>query len=405
MRLDEAQDLHRSTFDPHEETPWALLFAHLPWAPEPEALAFVAALPEGEHWTPYVDVDPRHASVRDALIARVRALPVGRERVEGLCSLAPFLDEGLLREGLQGLLEGVAPGFDWIGGKPVSHRSFHARLLRRLGPADKERWIAGSPDGDDEALRRNAIDAWTDEAARRLYAALWTPAPEHFPSRLLWIASALPEDLRADALARVRRDPKPSTRRLHLADFADLLTDNEREDLFENPWNDYTRENESSIVDHLQVIADLLPALSPAHRRRALDRALALPTGYHRSGALIELLPALDGALREEALVALEAVTANEGLWARGGVSDVPFSVEAIERLLASGPVLQARVLRGELVAALLDCADEATIDRALAPLFATLPALEAWDRQDALVSLAPWFAPLSSWVLRVYAP
>jgi hypothetical protein len=391
----------RATIAALERPPVALWFAQCPHLAEAEAVALVTHVVRSapvEQWTIHSgNFSQWPADARAVYIAGVAALPPGRRRTESLCRLAEHLDEGLLREGFDGLLAEHSPRHEEHHGKIFSNAHLHEALLRRVPMAWKDEWCARQPrEPNDlfaaEVLLRSQIDGWSDATVRRCWAEAIARRPGRVPEDLLWLADMLPPDLRAGALARVRACPDDGERLHYLVRFADSLTEHERIELIEQAWQYCAKGYESMIASDLTRIAPLLPAAPPALTSRCLEIALNLPTGFHRHAAVSGLLPALAADEQTLAVQALERITVEEGLWAREMTWE-EFSIPALVRMLQAPAVLRAGYLRDSLAAALFVRADAATQEQALAPWLAMLAGMDAEDRTDSLVVLTPWLA------------
>ena len=212
---------------------------------------------------------------------------------------------------------------------------------------------------------------------------------------LLFFAARLPTELKEAALATIRASDE-STRLLHLARFDAELTDAERRELVETPWNVYTRDTPRCQAEHLERVAAHLPKVPAALRERWLEIVLRFQDDYDLQRGLVALLPALAGEGRRRAADALVRSVIREGRF---------YTIEQPWELLpddAFGPLLRRLQddaygwSRAAIIAHLIDARAPALVDRCMQPLLDALPEREPDHRVELVDAMTPWLADRS---------
>jgi hypothetical protein len=329
----------------------------------------------------------------------IRALPAGEERIEALLQVARHLTPAERDEALAGLLDGTYPEVTWAHTKPMSRCLLINAFVRTLPAPAREAWVLARarPDQDTsvggELRARHDVDLLTEEAIRAMWARLQQEEPTRgVPLDYLGLASRLPPDLRAEALARIRACPKQSERLYHLVEFDEELTDEERREVVEVPWNDYTRGEPRAQGTHLQRVAAHLPRVSPAVRRRWLEVVLAFEDSYTRQLGLLALLPSLEGQDHEEAVSALLAAVEEDGCFHGDDRWDL-LSEEALRRFLLRQREDPYGWHRDGLVVHIWAQRPASVADRLLPLLLEALETRPADTRLEIVGVLTPWLA------------
>lgn len=330
-------------------------------------------------------------------LTRVRSLPPGKDRIFALCTVPDRLTDAERREVFAGIVDGTLPSTTFGHTKPLSNAPLIEAFIR-IAPEDwQETWIAMKADGDDfmEALARRAVGRLTEPALRRMWSRGDDDA--EVPSSILKVLEHLPADLRASALARLRASDSRSARLLHLARFDAELTDAERREVVEVPWNAYTRDDPRSQADHLQRVASHLPKVPLELRRRWLHTVLAFTEDFDLQRGLMALLPSLSGADHRQAVDALVASVLRVG---RFYTSETRWDLLPDDAL---GPLL-LRLRedcygwpRDQIIAHLLTARDPALADRCLRPLLAVLGEVGPDHCLEIVLAMTPWLADASA--------
>lgn len=336
-------------------------------------------------------------------LACIRALPPGKERIEALCTIARRLTLAERREALDGILDGTLPDTTYEHTKLLSYRHVITDFLRTLPEAWQEEWIATEATDDvfDEARARRDLGRFTEVALRKMWSQIdhaSTPSRD-IPLSYLGLAEHLPPDLKGLALARIRASTSQSSRLFHLAKFDGELTDAERYDVVEVPWNEHTRHDprsQASQADHLQHVVTHLPKVPVELRQQCLQTVLTFTEDYDLQRGLIALLPSLSGKDHRQAVDALVASVIRKGRF---------YTIETRWSLLpddALGPLL-LRLRedaygwsRNQIIAHLVEERDPALADRCLRPLLDGLSDLDADHCIETVHALTPWLADRS---------
>jgi hypothetical protein len=329
-------------------------------------------------------------------LAYIRALPPGKARIEALCTVARRLTLAERREALDGILDGTLPESTYEHTKPLSYHGVITTFLRTLPEAWREEWIATKAiTVFDEALARRDLGCFTEEALRKMWSQIdhdSTPS-EDVPSSYLRVAEHLPPDLKELALARIRASTSQSDRLFHLASFDDELTDAERYQVVEVPWNEHTRHHPRFQAHHLQHVVTHLPKVPVELRQQWLQTVLAFTEDYDLQRGLMALLPSLSGKDYRQAADALVASVIREG---RFHTSEARWSLLPDD---AFGPLLlRLRAdaygwSRNEIIAHLVEERAPALADRCLRPLLDGLSDLDADHCIETVHALTPWLA------------
>jgi hypothetical protein len=332
-------------------------------------------------------------------LACIRALPPGKERIKALCTVARRLTLAEQREALNGILDRTLPEGTYEHTKPLSYHNVITDFLRTLPEAWQEEWIAAqATDVSAEASARRDLGRSTEVALRKMWSQIdhaSTPARD-VPLSYLRIAEHLPPDLKGLALARIRASMFQSSRLFHLASFDGELTDAERYEVVEVPWNEHTRHDARSQADHLQSVVTHLPKVPVELRQQWLRTVLTFTEHYDLQRGLMALLPSLSGKDHQQAADALVASVIREGRF---------YTTEKRWSLLPDdvlGPLL-LRLRedaygwrRDELIAHLVEERDPALADRCLRPLLDGLSDLDADHCIETVHALTPWLADRS---------
>jgi hypothetical protein len=321
------------------------------------------------------------------------------ERIKALCTVARRLTLAERREALDGILDGTLPDITFEYGKPLSYCNVITGFLRTLPEAWQEEWIATrATDVDAESLARRDVGRWTEVALRKMWSQIdhaSTPSRD-VPLDYLGIAEHLPPDLKGLALARIRASTSRSSRLLHLAYFDGELTDAERYEVVEVPWNEYTRHNPRSQADHLQHVVTHLPKVPVELRQQWLQTVLTFTEDHDLQCGLMALLPSLSGKDYQQAADALVASVIRKGRF---------YTIETRWNLLpddALGPLL-LRLRedaygwsRNQIIAHLVKERDPALADRCLRPLLDGMSDLDADHCIEIVHAMTPWLADRS---------
>lgn len=333
-------------------------------------------------------------------LEHVLALPPGSDRILALCTLPRRLTLEQQREALDGILDGTLPESSYEHTKPMTYRPTIAAFVRTLPQAWQEEWIVSkSTDLFAEVLARRELGCFPEAALRRMWSqGHRTGGPHHDELQdLVFIVEHLPSDLKALALASIRADRSQSTRLYRLGYLDVELTDAERYEVVETPWNDYTRNDPRSQAEHLERCASHLPKVPVELRRRWLRTVLAFPEDYDRQRGLMALLPSLEGEDHRQAADALVASVIREGRF---------YTVATRWDLLpdhALGPLL-LRLRedpygrgRNQIIAHLIEARDPALADRCLQPLLDGLGERAADHCLEIVHALTRWLADRSN--------
>jgi hypothetical protein len=333
--------------------------------------------------------------VAERAVAAIRALPRGEPRIEGLCRIAGRLTSAERREALEGVLDGTFREVV-IGRVAYSRRDTIVGLVRTMPADDREAWVRAKAVGPGaflaEVLARDDVGVLTDHALRDLWNRIPAPAPGEIPLEYQRFVHRLPADLRRPALATIRACARQSSRLLQLASFDEELTEHERREVVEVPWNEHTRDDPRSQVFHLQHVARHLPKVAPEVRRRWLSIVLAYEDPYVRQLGLLRLLPSLSGEDRASADAALLASLEHEGCFYGDARWDlVPDrALDAFLFRLRDDPYGWHR---DELIEHVLDARPPSTADRLGALLLEGLDDRADEARLEIVRALAPWLA------------
>jgi hypothetical protein len=333
-------------------------------------------------------------------LACIRALPPGEERIKALCTVARRLTLAERREALDGILDGTLPEESWEHTKPISYRHVITTFLRTLPEAWQEEWIATKADGDvfTEARARRDLGRFTEVALRGMWSQIdpvSTPARD-IPHSILGVAEHLPPDLKGLVLARIRANTSQSSRLFHLAHFDSELTDAERYEMVEVPWNEHTRHDPRFQAEHLQHVVTHLPKVPVELRQRWLQTVLTFTEDYDLQRGLMALLPSLSGNDYRQAAGALVASVIRKG---RFYTSETRWSLLPDDAL---GPLLlrlRKDVYgwsRNQIIAHLMEERDPALADCCLPPLLDGLSDLDADHCIETVHALTPWLADRS---------
>jgi hypothetical protein len=328
-----------------------------------------------------------------------RALPPGKERIKALCTVARRLTLAERREALDGILDGTLPDTTYEHTKPLSYHNVITDFVRTLPEAWQEEWIATeATDVSAEYRARRDLGHFTEVALRKMWSQIdhaSTPSRD-VPQDYLCVAKHLPPDLKGLALARIRASTSQSSRVYHLADFDGELTDAERYEVVEVPWNDYTRHDPRSQADHLQRVVTHLPKVPIELRQQWLQTVLTFTEDYDLQRGLMALLPSLSGKDHRQAVDALVASVIRKGQFY---TSETRWSLLPDDAL---GPLLLRLRKdaygwsRNQFIAHLVKERDPALADRCLRPLLDGLSDLEADHCIETVHALTPWLADRS---------
>lgn len=337
----------------------------------------------------------------------VRALPPGRDRILALCNCAMQLSLSERREAFDGILDGTLPSTTREYTKPMSYSGSIAYLIRMLPEAWQEEWIVrqstrGSALGVfGEYLARRDIDRLTDAAVRSMWARIDHAKTPHreIPPGYQRLAQHLPVELRQQALARIRVCSDDSSRLFHLAEFDDDLTDVERCELVETPWNSSVPEHPRQQGDHLRGVRKHLSRVPVAMRVKWLERVLNFGDDCSQA-ALLELIPVLSGEERQRAVDALVASVIREG-----GFHTAETRWDLLPDDALAPLVLRLRDdpdgwSRDQLIKHVIDARTEQLADRCLQPLVDALDTLEADACLETVTAMTPWLSDRSASVI-----
>jgi hypothetical protein len=342
--------------------------------------------------------------VAERAMVHVRALPPSKERILALCRSAKRLALDERREALVGILDGTLPGTTWEYSKPMSYSNTIAYLVRTLPEDWQEEWIVsesvgenGKPDVFSEYLTRRDVDRLTETAVRDLWTRIdHTPTLHRdVPSDYLGLVRYLPEDLRQQALARVRACRSQSTRLYHLVDFDDELTDAERSEVVEIPWNPYTREHPREQAMHLQRVRNHLSQVPVALRRQWLEVMLSFGEGSDQFGLMV-LLPSLSGEDHRRAADQLVASVLREGRFSTIETRWDLLPDDALAPLLLRLKDDVYGWSRDQLIEHIIEARDPELADRCLQPLLGALAELEPDSCLEVVRAMTPWLADRS---------
>lgn len=330
-------------------------------------------------------------------LACLRALPPGKDRINALCTVARRLTLAERREALDGILDGTLSECTDEHPK-LSYDHVITVFLRTLPEAWQEEWIATKATNVlAEALARRDLGCFTEVALRKMWSRIdhaSTPYRD-VPLDYLRVAEHLPPDLKGRALARIRASTSQSSRLLHLASFDDELTDAERYEVVEVPWNEYTRRDPNSQADHLQHVVTHLPKVPVELRRQWLQTVLTFTQDNDLQFGLMALLPSLSGKDYRQAADALVASVIRKGQFY---TSETRWSLLPDDAL---GPLLRPRedvygLGRNQIIAHIVDERDPELADRCLRPLLDGLSDLDADHCIETVHALTPWLADRS---------
>ncbi len=349
---------------------------------------------------PTLDTWP--APVREAAIAHVLALPLGRPRAEAMIALGTLLPEAHRDEALDAIVDGTAPELEFAH-KPRSNSALHEAFVRSLNSQQKERWIAFRVARSErslmrEMLARRAIDHWPASAIDRCCNALLSRRtdPRALPTEAIFLYAALPAALRTRALTILREHGTAEERRYAFRWFdSHELTDQEREDTVEVPWNPRTREHDRAFAQHLRAVCQHYPWVSSSLKRRILARALTLAEPYDRHCALAHIVRAVDESDRPRVTDELAALTVQEAFWPTAEERFEFFDDGALVRLVEHSAMQRCPLVLDGFVREALhrdtssqDSIIEAALDNVIA---------HAHDEEIApLCSASPWLAARS---------
>jgi hypothetical protein len=338
-------------------------------------------------------------AVGQRALACIRALPPGKERIYALCTVARRLPLSERREALDGILDGTLPETTYEHTKPLSYHDLITAFIHTLPEAWQEEWIATkATDVLAEARARRSLGRLTEVALRKMWSQIdhtSTPSSD-VPQSYLRVAEHLPPDLKALALARIRGSTSRSSRLYHLASFDGELTDAERREVVEVPWNKHTRHHPRSQAEHLQHVVTHLPKVPVVLRQQWLQTVLTFTEDFDLQRGLMALLPSLSGNDYRQAADALVASVIRDG---RFLTSERRWSLLPDDAL---GPLL-LRLRedaygwsRNEIIAHLVEERDPALADRCLRPLLDGLNDLDADHCIETVHALTPWLADRS---------
>ncbi|MFV8756087.1 hypothetical protein ACNOYE_36510 [Nannocystaceae bacterium ST9] len=342
--------------------------------------------------------------VAERSMVHVRALAPGTQRILALCRNAKRLTLDERSEALAGILDGTLPATTWEYGKPMSYGSVIAGLIRTLPEEHQEAWIVresvddeGKHDPFGEYLTRRELGRLGETALRDLWARIdHAPAPHRdVPSCYLGLVQHLPDDLRRQALARIRASASQSTRLYHLVDFDDELTDAEHSELVETPWNSYTRASPHEQAMHLERVRNHLPRVAVELRRAWLEVMLDLSGGGEQFG-LLALLPSLTGDDHRRATEGIVASVLREGCF---HTTETRWDLLPDHALAALLLRLKDDVYgwsRDELIEHVFVARDPELADRCLQPILAGLAELAPDSCLEIVGAMTPWLAERS---------
>lgn len=330
-------------------------------------------------------------------LAYSRALPPGMERIKALCTVARRLTLAEQREALDGILDGTLPDTTYEHTKPLSYRNVITDFLRTLPEAWQEDWIATqATDVLQEALARRNLGRFTEVALRKMWSQIdhaSTPS-RGVPRGYLAVAEHLPLDLKELALARIRACTSQSFRLLHLAYFDGELTDAERYEVVEVPWND--RHDPRSQADHLQHVMTHLPKVPVELRQQWLQTVLTFTEDYDLQCGLMALLPSLSGKEYRQAADALVTSVIRKGQFYTSKTRWDLLPDDALGPLLLRQREDAYGWHRNEIIAHLVEERDPGLADRCLRPLLDGLSDLDADHCIETVHALTPWLADRS---------
>lgn len=340
-------------------------------------------------------------------LAHVRSLPSGPDRLLALCGCAMQLTRSERREALDGILDGTLPSTTWEYTKPMSYKSSIVYLIRTLPETWQEEWIVSESirgsalDVFAEYLARREIDRLTGAAVRNMWARIdhaQTPLRE-IPAGYLGLVQHLPVELRQPAIARVRRCADDSQRLLHLAEFDDELTEAERCEVVEIPWDSFCPEHPRQQGEHLRRVRKHLSRVPVALRGKWLERVLSFGDDCSQA-ALLALIPVLSGDDRQRASDALVSSAIREG---RFYTTDTRWDLLPDHALAPLLLRLKDDVYgwsRDQLIEHVIDARDEKLADRCLQPLVDALDAFEADACLEIVSAMTPWLRARSASVI-----
>jgi hypothetical protein len=333
--------------------------------------------------------------VAERAVAAIRALPRGEARIEGLCRIAGRLTRAEQREALEGVLDGTFREVV-IGHAAVSRRATIVAFVRTLPDDDREAWVRAKAVGPiaflSEVLARSDVGILTEHALRDLWGQIPAPAPGEVPREYQRLAHRLPVDLRQQALAAIRACTRQSNRLLHLAAFDEELTESERREVVEVPWNEHTRDDPRSQIFHLWLVEHHLAKVAPGVRHRWLSIVLAYEDPYVRQVGLFRLLPSLCGEDRASAEAALLASVEQAGCFYGDARWDL-VPDDALDALLLRLRDDPYGWNRDELIEHVLDARPSSTADRLGSLLLKGIDDRAADTRLEIVYALTPWLA------------
>jgi len=339
------------------------------------------------------------APVEQHAIACIRALPPGEVRIEALCNVVHRLTLAERREALDGILDRTLPGVTYEYTKPLSYRDLIAGFVRTLPEAWQEEWIASESTGVyGEVLARRSLGRFPEAALRRMWSQIdhASRPSSNIPGDYLFIAEHLPPDLKGLALARIRGCTCQSSRRFHLPSFDSELTDAERCEVVEFPWNDNTRDRPREQALHLQRVATHLPKVPVELRQEWLQRVLTFTSDHDLQYGLMALLPSLSGEDHQQAADALVASVIRDGGFCTSERRWKLLPDDALGPLLLRQRQDAHGWRRDEIIAHVVEDRAPVLADRCLLPLIDWLNDLDADHCIEVVCAMTPWLADRS---------
>lgn len=332
--------------------------------------------------------------VAQRAVAAIRALPRGEARIEGLCRIAGRLTRAEQREALEGVLDGTFREVV-IDHVALSRRATIVAFVRTLPEGDREAWVRAKAAGrgafEAEVEARSDVGILTEQALRDLWHRLPKPSPGDIPDEYWGFANRLPDDLRGQALATIRACMRRRDRLHDLAAFDEELTERERRELVEVPWN----ERPPSQVFYLWLVERHLAKAEPEVRHRWLSVVLAYDDAHVRQLGLLRLLPALSGQDRISAESALLASVEQEGCFHGDARWDL-VPDDALDALLLRLQDDPYGWNRDELIEHVFDTRPPSTADRLGSLLLEGLDDRADDTRLEIVCALTSWLADRS---------
>jgi len=304
--------------------------------------ASIARLVQSAGWR--ADAGSPPPPLVERMVAAARGLTEIEERVPSFCALAAWIHEDERRQAFERFKDSSYPRTDYARAKPVWRGDSLNALLRASPDAWKEEWIADHltrtstrPAWTAEAMERDTIGHWPQDATRRLWVAAWT-GPRAPNTALIFLIGHLPGDLRELTLERLRREAPAPMRSYFFAYFRAGLTDDEVDELVRTPWvvarGSPLAKEASAIARHLESMQDH-GHLGRARRARVdawFEWARSSAEGYWQDRALEALLPCLAPTQLRQAIA---TILSNEmkGIGDRAASFADRLTADEIERL------------------------------------------------------------------------